>query len=131
MKNKDIIENEHCKIKRHHSPWGYNTTLNYGTSGYILKLLEIDKGECLSRQYHEKKNETLHLICGKCEIEHNDKKYIVSGLDRLKDKTFTIKPKEVHRIKALEDSLLVEGSTYYPKDVMRIEDNYGRINNKK
>jgi mannose-6-phosphate isomerase len=38
----------------------------------------------------------------------------------------TIRPGDVHRVEALEDSVILEVSTPHLDDVIRLEDRYGR-----
>jgi quercetin dioxygenase-like cupin family protein len=40
---------------------------------------------------------------------------------------FRIRPGTIHRIKALEDTTIVEVSTPQLEDVVRLEDKYGRL----
>lgn len=106
-------------------PWGYE--LIFGkTERYVGKILHVNRGESLSLQYHEMKDETLYVMRGKIRLT------LQSGSER-RDLTmevgdaFHIPPRLIHRIEALEDSDIVEVSTPELEDVVRLEDRYGRI----
>ena len=49
--------------RRVEKPWGYEL-IWADTSQYVGKLLHIQAGEALSLQYHEVKDETIHLLKG-------------------------------------------------------------------
>ena len=60
--------------------------------------------------------------------------YYGSKIDELKANiyevgaTITIPPKLIHRMEAIEDSIYLEASTPEIDDVVRLEDDYKRIN---
>ena len=106
-------------------PWGWE--LLYAlTEGYAGKIIFIKKGHRLSLQYHRKKEETMYLLSGSIVFETGD---FPAGLTQC-----TIKPGEslhlppgtLHRIKASEDSTILEVSTPELDDVTRLSDDYGR-----
>ena len=41
--------------------------------------------------------------------------------------TFRYRPRTLHRIRAIEDTTIIEVSTPHLEDVVRLEDNYGRL----
>ena len=49
-------------------PWGYEL-LWAKTDRYVGKILHINKGESLSLQYHNKKDETQYVLAGKIRLE--------------------------------------------------------------
>jgi mannose-6-phosphate isomerase-like protein (cupin superfamily) len=106
-------------------PWGYELRWAM-TDRYLGKVLHINKGEALSLQYHERKDECQYVIKGTVQIE-------VGGADgRLTPHrmgvgdTIHITPGTRHRITALEDTDIFEVSTAELDDVVRLEDRYGR-----
>ncbi|MGZ4780013.1 MAG: cupin domain-containing protein [Thermoanaerobaculia bacterium] len=106
-------------------PWGYE--LIYGkTNRYVGKILHINRGESLSLQYHEMKEETLYVVEGELllTIEHEgDRREI-----RLrKGEAFHIPPRLIHRMEAIVDTDVAEVSTPELEDVVRLEDRYGRV----
>lgn len=105
-------------------PWGYEL-IWARTDKYVGKLLHIRRGESLSYQYHEVKDETIHLLRGKMELE------IDAGAGRTvlslgPGGCFRITPRMKHRMKAVEECDVLEVSTPELDDVVRLEDRYGR-----
>src|SRR5262249_27407714 len=49
-------------------PWGYEL-IWAETDRYVGKLLHIERAHQLSYQYHERKDETIHLLSGVLELE--------------------------------------------------------------
>ena len=105
-------------------PWGHEE-IWAETSRYAGKFLIIKAGEMLSRQYHEKKEETVCVLDGVLVLE--------VGRDppqRLllhPGESFHVKPGTVHRFCAGDvDVRLVEVSTPELDDVVRLEDKYAR-----
>jgi quercetin dioxygenase-like cupin family protein len=103
-------------------PWGKEVWFaDNGIENYLGKILYINKGHRLSLQKHERKHETLYLLNGKVKLTL-DKKVINWEIG----KTIEIEPGMVHRFEAIEESTLLEVSTWYPDDVIRLEDDYDR-----
>ena len=91
------------------------------------KVIFIKKGEALSLQYHNIKDETIHVQSGRIQFltaskpqEQLQETILEPG------QSFHIPPKLVHRMVALEDTTLLEVSTPELDDVVRLEDRYGR-----
>ena len=105
-------------------PWGHDTIWAH-TDRYVGKILHIKAGEALSVQYHNKKDETVHLLNG-------DLIYRVKLGDELEDmrltqgQSFRITPGTVHQMEAITDCDILEVSTPELDDVMRLQDRYGR-----
>ena len=116
------------EIKKHVSkPWGYEIWWAK-TERYVGKILHVNKGESLSLQYHNVKDETILMQSGLLLFE-TGQKGDPGPLQRLEMKpgdVFHITPGTLHRMTALEDSDLVEVSTPETDDVVRLEDRYGR-----
>jgi mannose-6-phosphate isomerase len=107
-------------------PWGYEI-IWAKTDQYVGKILHVNAGEALSVQYHNQKDETVHLLSG--EMIYRVK---LPESDRLQDmklgkgESFRIAPGTVHYIQALTDCDILEASTPHLEDVVRLEDRYGR-----
>lgn len=106
-------------------PWGYELRWAI-TDRYLGKVLHIKKGEALSLQYHERKDEFLYVMQGAIDME-------LGGADgkltthRMKvGDTLHITPGTRHRPTAVEDTDIFEVSTPEIDDVVRLEDRYGR-----
>lgn len=110
--------------KRVPKPWGYE--LIFAKTGrYVGKILHIARGEALSLQYHEMKEETLFVVAGHLEltVEHEgDRRKLALRAGQ----AFHIPPRMIHRMEAIEDTDVAEVSTTELDDVVRLEDRYGR-----
>lgn len=105
-------------------PWGYELIFAH-TDRYVGKILHINRGESLSLQYHEMKEETLYVVTGELRltIEHDgDRREVMLR----KGEAFHIPPRMIHRMEALADTDVAEVSTPELDDVVRLEDRYGR-----
>ena len=60
--------NSQQPLHRVEKPWGYELIFAH-TDPYVGKILHIAPGSALSLQYHEVKDETLHLLRGSYELE--------------------------------------------------------------
>jgi len=107
-------------------PWGYELLFAH-TSKYVGKVLFIRKGHRLSLQYHEIKDETMYVHQGKVriDVEGSDGKLI----QFVGEPGYCVRmpPGTKHRLEAIEDTTLFEVSTPELEDVVRVEDDYGRI----
>lgn len=102
-------------------PWGYEI-IWAKTDRYVGKILHIDKSHRLSRQYHEKKEETIRVLSGTLSIEIDGTTFTGHPGD-----TYHIPPGTIHRMSAqVDDVEVVEVSTPGLEDVVRIEDDYMR-----
>src|SRR6185369_519922 len=89
-------------ITRVPKPWGYE--LIYARTGrYAGKVLHVDKGKRLSRQYHEKKEETLYVQSGLLELEIGPEAKLERHELRPGD-CFHLPPGTIHRMRAIEDT---------------------------
>lgn len=106
-------------------PWGHEEVFAE-TPNYVGKILFIRKGEALSLQYHEVKEETLRVLDGELElVVGRDPQSLESHLlDR--GAVFHVTPGTLHRMIAVSDCSLLEVSTNHLDDVVRLEDRYGR-----
>jgi mannose-6-phosphate isomerase-like protein (cupin superfamily) len=106
-------------------PWGYE--LRWGiTDRYAGKVLHVKKGEALSLQYHERKDEFQYVIKGAVDIELGGPDGILSKHRFQAGDTLHIVPGTRHRLTAVEDTDIFEVSTPEVDDVVRLEDRYGR-----
>jgi len=114
------------EVRRVEKPWGYE--LHWArTDRYVGKVIHVNKGHALSLQYHNVKDETVHLWSGRLLFEIQEGEKLVAREMR-PGESVHITPKTVHRMTALEDSDILEASTPELDDVVRIEDRYGRGN---
>jgi len=101
-------------------PWGRELWYAH-EARYAGKVLEVTAGHALSLQKHERKEETLYLQSGRILFHFNGEDF-----EMLAGECITIRPGDVHRMEALEDSVFLEVSTPELDDVIRLEDRYGR-----
>ena len=108
-------------IKKVEKPWGKEEWLVLNDK-YCLKRMYVNAGFRLSLQYHQQKTETMILEKGSCTLQKN-----LMPILMVLDSPYTISPGDIHRIEAIEDSVILEVSTPEVDDVIRIEDDYDRI----
>jgi mannose-6-phosphate isomerase-like protein (cupin superfamily) len=106
-------------------PWGSEELLT-STDLYALKLIRVQKGSRPSLQFHRKKTESLYLLSGRLHVEMGESKDALSADEILPGECLDVPRGRVHRVSALEDSVIIEVSTPELDDVVRIEDDYGR-----
>ena len=107
-------------------PWGHELIWAL-TDDYCGKLLFVKAGEALSLQFHREKDESWLVHSGRAELEMGTPGAKVPSLEVVgAGAAFRIRPGTVHRVKALEDTTIIEVSTPQIEDVVRLEDRYGR-----
>jgi len=109
-------------MRRVEKPWGYEI-IWAETADYVGKVLHINAGHRLSKQYHNIKEETLYVLNGTlCNYDKNDEtQHFQPG------EAFHVLPGQIHRFGALEEDVeVVEVSTPHLDDVVRLEDDYTR-----
>jgi mannose-6-phosphate isomerase len=112
-------------VERVEKPWGYE--LVYAAAErYSGKIIFIRGGEELSLQFHRTKDETIYVHSGRVEFEIGDPGKPMDVEVVGPGRAFHLGPGTVHRIHALEDTVLLEVSTPELDDVVRLEDRYGR-----
>jgi mannose-6-phosphate isomerase len=106
-------------------PWGHE--LRWGiTDRYAGKVLHINRGEALSLQYHDRKDEFLYVVTGAVDIELGGPNGDLTKHRMQAGDTLHIIPGTRHRLTAVEDTDIFEVSTPEIDDVVRLEDRYGR-----
>lgn len=111
--------------RRVEKPWGWEL-IWAETEHYVGKLLFVRAGEALSLQYHEQKDESWLVQEGRARLELGKPGGELEVVEIGPDDTFRFVPGTVHRVTAIEDTLVVEVSTPHLDDVVRLEDQYGR-----
>jgi quercetin dioxygenase-like cupin family protein len=105
-------------------PWGHETIWAQ-SDRYVGKVLHIKAGHALSVQYHNVKDETVHLLNGEMVYrvqlgEALEDMHLVAG------ESFRITPHTIHQMEAITDCDVLEVSTPELDDVVRLSDRYGR-----
>jgi mannose-6-phosphate isomerase len=111
--------------RRVDKPWGWELVWAEADD-YVGKLLFVRAGEALSLQYHERKDESWLVQEGRARLELGDVGGELEPVEIRVGDAFRFRPGTVHRVTALEDTLVVEVSTPHLDDVVRLEDRYGR-----
>jgi mannose-6-phosphate isomerase-like protein (cupin superfamily) len=107
-------------------PWGYELIWAL-TDRYCGKLLFIRAGEQLSLQFHRVKDEAWLVYEGRAEVELAPAGEAISVTEVVAPgAAFHFEPGTVHRVRALEDTKILEVSTPELDDVVRLDDRYGR-----
>jgi mannose-6-phosphate isomerase-like protein (cupin superfamily) len=112
--------------RRVEKPWGWELVWAE-TDAYVGKLLFVRAGEALSLQYHEVKDESWLVHEGLARVELGE--VGADGLETVelgKGDALHYPPRTLHRVTAVEDTLILEVSTPHLDDVVRVEDRYGR-----
>ena len=110
-------------------PWGHEQIFAVVEGRYVGKVLTVTAGESLSLQYHEQKDETIALVSGRAELDLGTSADSLRSVALEIGTSVHVPPGLLHRLRALDDSVLVEASTADPgwrEDVVRLEDRYGR-----
>jgi mannose-6-phosphate isomerase-like protein (cupin superfamily) len=111
--------------RRVDKPWGWELVWAE-TEHYVGKLLFVRAGQALSLQYHEVKDESWLVQEGRATLELGEVGGELETIEIVAGDAFRYRPGTVHRVTAVEDTLIVEVSTPHLDDVVRLEDLYGR-----
>ncbi len=107
-------------------PWGSFNSLE-SNPNYKVKVIKIDAGASISLQRHYHRSEHWIVLSGTAEVEIDGKKhYLVEG------QSIDIPKTAVHRLRnpgkiELEVAEIQLGKYIEETDIIRLEDNYGRI----
>jgi mannose-6-phosphate isomerase len=111
--------------RRVEKPWGWELVWAEAEA-YVGKLLFVRAGQALSLQYHEVKDEAWLVQEGRALLELGEVGGELQAVEITAGDAFRYRPGTVHRVTAIEDTLIVEVSTPHLDDVVRLEDRYGR-----
>jgi mannose-6-phosphate isomerase len=121
-----VSENRFAFSPRHvEKPWGWELVWAE-TDAYAGKLLFVRAGEALSLQYHVVKHESWLVREGRALLELGGSDGALETLEIAAGDALTFEPGTMHRVTAVEDTLIIEVSTPQLDDVVRVEDRYGR-----
>jgi len=111
--------------RRVEKPWGHEIWWAV-TDQYVGKVLHVDKGHRLSLQYHEQKDESSYLLSGRLLLVQGESIDSLTEREVGPGQAWHNRSGMIHTIEALEDSDVLEASTPFLDDVVRLEDDYGR-----
>jgi mannose-1-phosphate guanylyltransferase len=120
---------DHNAHKHHltvHRPWGTYTVLEEDTS-FKLKRIEVKPGGKLSLQMHHHRSEHWIVVSGHALVTNGDKE-----LDLRSNQSTYIPAGHKHRLEntGVETLVMIEvqcGSYLGEDDIVRFQDNYGRV----
>ena len=109
-----------------HRPWGTYTVLEEGAE-FKIKRIEVKPGASLSLQMHRHRSEHWVVVRGTAKVVNGDRELTI----RTNESTF-IPAGNKHRLEnpAEDDLVMIEvqsGSYVGEDDIVRFEDNYGRV----
>jgi len=114
------------ETRRVEKPWGYELIWAL-SEDYCGKILVVRAGETLSLPFHSEQDESWYVESGRAELEVGAVGEAILMTEVLgPGAALRFRPGTVHRIKALEDTTILEVSTPQIDDVVRLEDVYGR-----
>ena len=111
--------------RRVEKPWGHELIWAH-TDRYVGKLLVIEAGRRLSFQYHEEKDEWIHVLEGRLRLTLEDDLGQVQSREVGPGEGARVDVGRRHRYEAIETCTLIEVSTPELDDVVRLEDDFGR-----
>ena len=107
-------------------PWGHEIIWAHNEL-YVGKVLHIKAGHALSVQYHNQKDETIHLLRGEMiyRVDFKDGRSLVE-VPFAVGESYRNTPGVIHQMEAVTDCDVLEASTPHLDDVVRLTDRYGR-----
>ncbi|MGH7460417.1 MAG: cupin [Longimicrobiales bacterium] len=106
-------------------PWGHEVIWAH-TDRYVGKILHVKAGHALSLQYHQRKDETIHLLRGVMRFWAGPAPDALLEIPLREGESFRVTVGTVHRMEAVTDIDILEASTPDLDDVVRLDDRYGR-----
>jgi mannose-6-phosphate isomerase-like protein (cupin superfamily) len=112
--------------RRVEKPWGHEVVWA-DAPAYVGKVLVVREGHALSLQYHERKDETLHLLRGRVKFWVGESPDGLREVPLKEGDSIRLEAGTLHRLEAVTDVEILEASSPELEDVVRVEDRYGRI----
>ena len=119
------MENSPIKLYTENRPWGSFTEFTKNTPSTV-KIIIVNPNEELSLQYHHNRDEFWFVVSGVGIATVGDSKIDIKEKD-----TCFIPRNTNHRVKATDSVLTfmeISLGDFDENDIVRLEDNYGRIN---
>jgi mannose-6-phosphate isomerase len=110
-------------------PWGSFTILDEARD-FKVKRIEVLPGKRLSYQRHSRRSEHWFVVCGTAKVTLNGKEFLVK-----KGEAVDIPVETAHRVENSDPSVLLvfietqTGDYFGEDDIVRLEDDFGRLNN--
>src|SRR5438046_1414422 len=124
--NLETLDRFSYQPERVEKPWGYEL-IWAKSDDYAGKILFVRAGESLSLQFHREKDESWYVLEGRAELELGEVGQAVTKSEVVATgAAFRFRPGTVHRVRAVDDTTILEVSTAQLDDIVRLEDSYGR-----
>ncbi|HYY65115.1 MAG TPA: cupin domain-containing protein [Gaiellaceae bacterium] len=124
--NLESLDRFSYQSDRVEKPWGHELIWAKAEQ-YAGKMLFIRAGQALSLQFHREKDESWYVLEGRAELQLGEAGQAVLAEEVVgPGAAFRFRPGTVHRVRALEDTTILEVSTPELNDIVRLEDEYGR-----
>jgi len=107
-------------------PWGFEIWWAV-TDSYAGKILHVEEGARLSVQYHEHKDESCYVLSGLVRLRIGKTLEKMSLREIGPGGCWRVPPLDIHSLEAVETSEVLEVSTPQLDDVVRLLDDYGRV----
>jgi len=111
--------------RRVDKPWGHELIWAH-TDRYVGKLLVIEAGKRLSFQYHDAKDEWIHVLSGRLHLTLEAEDGEIRESELGPGEGARVEVRRRHRYEAIETCTLIEVSTTELDDVIRLQDDFGR-----
>lgn len=105
-------------------PWGSYEVLKKG-DGFVVKTITVTKGEMISLQYHNHRDEQWFIVSGSGIMTLGEERFPIG-----ENETVSIPKKVIHRIEGISDITFVEvqkGDLLEESDIVRLDDKYNRV----
>jgi mannose-6-phosphate isomerase len=112
--------------RRVDKPWGYEE-IWAETPRYLGKILAIREGHRLSLQLHRQKDEAIYILRGVLRLTLENDGGDLEVIDLGPGESRRIAPGRRHRFEAVSDCELCEVSSPEIDDIVRLQDDYGRV----
>ena len=112
--------------RRVEKPWGYEE-IWAETPRYLGKILRIHAGRRLSLQLHRQKDEAIYVLRGTLRLTLENDAGQLEVRELGPGESVRIVPGRRHRFEAVAECELCEVSSPEIDDVVRLQDDYGRV----
>lgn len=107
-----------------HREWGEESLVTVCSGFYSVKRLFIKKGFAGGLQYHHMKDETGFVFSGVLRVYYQNEDGSLACKDFSAGDFFRFKPGCIHKEEAVEDTIIIEVSTPYFNDRVRVESDF-------
>lgn len=107
-------------------PWGYERLLTPPGLAYVVKIIGINEGACLSLQAHSNKTESWTVIEGRAGLVWEDSEGSLHELELEQGVGYTLHHGQRHRLYGISQCKVIEASTQELGTTFRLHDFYAR-----